>query len=246
MNIRPFLRKYLRSYPEWGFNPPRVSRTRKLTRIGSDHGGYFLDTSILTQDPVVYSAGIGLDISFDLALIQQCGCTVYAFDPTPKVQAWLEGQSVPPQFRFHPVGIADYDGSADFFLPPRSDFISHSMVRAPQYSDRSIRVSVIRLATAMTRLGHKHIDVLKIDIEGGEYSVLTDLVREHIQVRQLCVEFHHRSFSIGVEKTRTALSLLGKNGFEVIHICPRFEVFSLVRARMVKDDATSISYRSAD
>lgn len=229
MNIRPVLRKYLKSYPEWGFNAPRVIRTRKLTRIGSDYGGYFLDTSILPSSPIVYSAGIGLDISFDLALIQHYGCTVYAFDPTPKVQLWIEGQSLPPQFHFDPVGIADYDGSADFFLPPRPDFISHSMVHAPQYSDQSIKVPVIRLATAMSRLGHKHIDVLKIDIEGGEYSVLTDFFREPIPVQQLCVEFHHRIPSFGVGKTRTALSLLRKHGFEVIHMCHRFEVFSLAR-----------------
>ena len=188
----------------------------------------------MPQDPVIYSAGIGLDISFDLALIQeQQHCVVHAFDPTPTVQSWIEGQSLPSQFLFYSVGVADFDGTAEFFLPPRLDFVSHSMVRAQQYSDRSIKVPVIRLTTAMTRLGHTHIDVLKMDIEGGEYSVLTDLVREHVSVQQLCVEFHHRLSSVGVEKTRSALSLLVENGFDVIHICPRFEVFSLVSNRIV-------------
>jgi FkbM family methyltransferase len=233
MKIRPLFRKYLRSYPEWGFHPPRVEVTRQLTHIGSDYGGYFLDTSLFPQDPVIYSAGIGLDISFDLALIQQHGCTVHAFDPTPRVQEWIEGQSLSPQFRLHPVGIADFDGTADFFLPRRPDFVSHSIVRAPQYSDQSIKVPVIRLITAMSRFGHTHIDVLKIDIEGGEYSVLADLFREQIPVQQMCVEFHHRSSSHGVEKTRSTLSLLRTQGFEVVHICPRFEVFSLIRVAMV-------------
>jgi FkbM family methyltransferase len=230
MNIRPVLRKYLKSYPQWGFKPPRVTRTRNLTRIGSDYGGYFLDTSALPQHPVVYSAGIGLDVSFDLALIQEYRCEVYAFDPTPQVRTWLEGQSLPSQFHFHPVGIANFDGDADFFLPPRPDFISHSMVHAPQYSDQSIRVPVIRLATAMSRLGHKDMDVLKIDIEGGEYSVLPDLFREQIPVQQLCVEFHHRIRSFGIEKTRPILALLGEQGFDLIHMCPRFEVFTFARS----------------
>ncbi len=233
MALRPLLRKYLRSYPEWGFHPPHVQVTRRLTRVGSDYGGYFLDTAIFPHDPVIYSAGIGFDISFDLALIQQFGCIVHAFDPTPKVQAWIDGQSLSPQFRFHAVGIADFDGDADFFLPPRPDFISHSIVRAPQFSDQSIKVPVIRLITAMSRFGHTHIDVLKMDIEGGEYSVLADLFREQIPVQQMCVEFHHRSSSHGVEKTRSTLSLLRTQGFEVVHICPRFEVFSLIRVAMV-------------
>jgi FkbM family methyltransferase len=230
VNVRPFLRKYLRSYPQWGFHPPRAKSSRPLTRIGSDYGGYFLDTAIVPDDPVIYSLGIGLDVSFDLALILQYGCTVHAFDPTPKVREWLEGQSLPPQFRFHPVGIADFDGEADFFLPPQPDFISHSMVRAPQYSDRSIKVPVITLTTAMARLGHSRIDVLKMDIEGGEYSVLADLAGKRVPVGQMCVEFHHRGAAVGVQKTREILSLLASLGFELVHVCPRFEVFTLVNS----------------
>jgi FkbM family methyltransferase len=229
MAIRPFLRKYLRSYPEWGFNPPRVGRPRRLTRIGSDYGGYFLDTSILPKDPVIYSVGIGLDISFDLTLIQQYGCTVYAFDPTPKIQSWIEGQSLPPRFHFHSVGIADFDGSADFFLPPRPDFISHSMIRAQQYSQDSIRLPVMKLSTAMGRLGHSRIDILKMDIEGGEYAALSDLIKDNIEVGQILVEFHHRLSSVGIDKTRAALFALDDYGMKISYVCPRMEVLTLVR-----------------
>jgi hypothetical protein len=49
----------------------------------------------------------------------------------------------------------------------------------------------------------------------------------------MCVEFHHRSATVGVEKTRAALSLLNNLGFELVHVCPRFEVFSLVKAGVV-------------
>src|SRR5260370_40762991 len=109
MYLRLLIRKYLRSYPEWVFHPPHVQVTRRLTRVGSDYGGYFLDTAIFPHDPVIYSAGIGFDISFDLGLIQQFGCIVNAFYPTPKVQAWIDGQSLWPKFRFHAVGSAALD-----------------------------------------------------------------------------------------------------------------------------------------
>ena len=241
MEVRPLLRRFLLSCREWGFRPPRVRLARELTRCGSEYGGYFLDTSILPQEPIVYSAGIGLDISFDLALIRQYGCTVHAFDPTPRVQGWIEGQPLSAHFRFYPVGIADVDGNLAFFLPSRPDFISHSVVRSPQYSGQSITVPVIRLATAMTRLRHNHIDVLKLDIEGGEYAVLKDLIRENIAVHQLCIEFHHRFAPGGVEKTRAALSHLTENGFAVTHICPRFEVFSLIQTKIVHNNAKSRS-----
>jgi FkbM family methyltransferase len=229
MAIRPLLRKYLRSYPEWGFHPPRVEGTRQLTRVGSAYGGYFLDTAILPHDPIIYSLGVGEDVSFDLSLIEQYGFIVHAFDPTPKVKTWIESQSLPVQFRFQRVGIADFDGEADFYLPPRRDFISHSMIRAQQYSQDSIRLPVMKLSTSMARLGHSRIDILKMDIEGGEYAVLRDLIKDNIEVSQILVEFHHRLSSVGIEKTRAALSALDDYGMKISYVCPRLEVLTLIR-----------------
>jgi len=236
MRIRPFLQKYLRSYPEWCFKPPRVSRSRELTRFGSDYGGYFLDTSLLPREPIIYSAGIGRDISFDLTLIERYRCTVHAFDPTPKVQAWLAGQELPPEFRFHAVGLANFDGNADFYQPVQADFISHSMVEGREYSSDSIPVCVMKLASLMKQLGHSRIDVLKMDVEGAEYGVMADLMRDRIEVDQIVVEFHHRLSSIGVRSTRRVLGDLADYGLEVCYVSPRADVFTLIR-RAVPDES---------
>jgi len=200
-----------------------------MERVGSDYGGYFLDSSLIGPNSVVYSVGVGEDISFDLALMARFGLTVHAFDPTPKVKKWLASQTVPQQLRFHDVGIADFDGEAVFYLPPRPDYISHSITRARQYSRDSIRVPMIRVATAMRQLGHTRVDVLKMDIEGAEYAVIEDLAREKVPVAQILVEFHHRLSSIGVGKTRRAIALLREYGMEIAHICPRTEVFTFLK-----------------
>jgi FkbM family methyltransferase len=230
MKLYRKVRKYLRVYPQWRFVPPRVQVDRALQRIGSDYGGYFLDASVIGADAVVYSLGVGEDISFDLALIERFGVTVHAFDPTPKVNTWLASQTLPDKFHFHEVGIADFEGDAVFYLPPRKDFVSHSIVQARQYSRESIHVPMIRLGTAMRQLGHTRIDVLKMDIEGAEYTVLQDLVAQKIPVRQILVEFHHRLSSIGTGKTKQALALLQDYGMKIGYVCPRMEVFTLVRA----------------
>jgi len=83
------------------------------------------------------------------------------------------------------LASAHFDGQADFYLPTNRDHVSHSTVSAKEFSADSISVSMIRLSTAMNRLGHSQIDVLKMDIEGEEYPVLEDMVRERIPVRQL-------------------------------------------------------------
>lgn len=230
MNLHPQLHKYFRVYPQWSFAPPRVQLTRRMERFGSGYGGYWLDATLLAPSAVVYSLGIGEDISFDLSLIERFGVDVEAFDPTPKVKQWLARQSLPRQFHFHDAGIAGHDGEETFYLPPRESWVSHSMIQARQYGKESVRFPVLRLSTAMKLQAHTHIDVLKMDIEGAEYEVIEEIVRGKIPVAQILVEFHHRLSSVGTDKTRAALALLEGYGMKSCYVCPRKEVFSFVRA----------------
>jgi FkbM family methyltransferase len=229
-SIYSTLRSYLRAYPEWSFAPPRVQMKCRLEKFGTEYGGYWLDSSMMDPGAVVYSLGIGEDISFDLSLIERFGVEVHAFDPTPKVKKWLVAQSLPPQFHFHATGIAGHDGEEMFYVPPREDWVSHSVFQARQYGRESVRFPVMRLSTVMERQGHRRIDVLKMDIEGAEYAVIEEIVREKIPVSQLLVEFHHRLSSVGTEKTRTAIAQLEKCGMKISHICPRKEVFTFAKA----------------
>lgn len=230
MSVQSQFRKYLRSYPEWRFRPPHVQVKRSMQKLGSDYGGYFVDRSMIPPEAAVYSVGIGKDITFDLSLIESAGVEIQAFDPTPTVKKWIASQSLPPEFHFHETGIAGFDGEAAFYPPPKEDWVSHSMIPLRRYRGESIRVAMIRLGTAMRSQGHNRIDVLKMDIEGAEYAVIEDLVRERIPVRQLLVEFHHALLSGGIEKTRETLALLDAYGMKIAHVCPRMEVFTLILA----------------
>ena len=229
MTLQQQLRDRIRSFAEWRFTPPHPQLSRSLVKLGSDYGGYSVDLSAIDSSAIVYSLGIGQDISFDLSLIERFGVNVEAFDPTPKVQKWIASQSLPPEFHFHPEGIARHDGEEAFYLPPREDWVSHSIIPARQYGNQSVRLPVLRLSTAMKRLGHTHIDILKMDIEGAEYAVIEDIVSSEIPVNQLLVEFHHRLSSVGTKKTGQALALLDQYGMKICYVCPRKEVFTFVR-----------------
>jgi hypothetical protein len=57
--------------------------------LGTEYGRHTVCTDRLGPDSIVYSFGLGEDISFDLELIERTGATVYGFDPTPRSIAWV-------------------------------------------------------------------------------------------------------------------------------------------------------------
>jgi hypothetical protein len=81
----------------------------------------------------------------------------------------------------------------------------------------------------MGELGHDKIDLLKMDIEGAEYSVLADLLASHIRVDQLLVEFHHRFPEVGVNKTKGAIKALNAAGYRIFSVSPSGEEFGFLR-----------------
>lgn len=78
----------------------------KKKTLGVDKACWTIYENNLTSGSVVYSFGVGTDISFDLAMIKQYHLTIHAFDPTPKSIQWVKDQNIPPEFIFHPFGLA--------------------------------------------------------------------------------------------------------------------------------------------
>ena len=58
----------------------------------ANDGGWDYDASLLDEFSIVYSLGVGDYIDFDLGLIKRCQSNVYAFDPTPTSQAFVESE----------------------------------------------------------------------------------------------------------------------------------------------------------
>jgi FkbM family methyltransferase len=196
--------------------------------LGGEGACWCICPQDLSASSVVYSMGVGEDISFDLALIEHFGLELHAFDPTPRSIEWLQRQTAPREFSFHEYGVADFDGNCAFLPPENPAHVSHSIV-GQESSRPAIEVPVHRLGTIMKMLGHKHIDLLKMDIEGAEYGVLADMLAHRIQVRQLLVEFHHRWPRIGIEKTRQAIHELNVAGYGIFSVSTSGEEYSFQR-----------------
>jgi hypothetical protein len=57
------------------------------------------------------------------------------------------------------------------------------------YSREFETVNVDSVKNIMTTLGHSHIDLLKMDIEGAEIVALTQMLADGVHPKYLCVEF---------------------------------------------------------
>jgi len=198
--------------------------------LGTEYGGWCICPDRINANSVIYSFGVGQDISWDLAMIEQFGVTIHAFDPTPKSIAWVQSQKLPPQFHFHEYGIATFDGTASFTLPESSN-VSFTMSEAEnRRSAESVQGQVRKLSTSMAELGHRRIDILKMDIEGAENGVIADLPNWKLDIGQFLVEFHH---VIGhrdqVRQTAQAIETINRMGFRMFFNSPVGKEFSFIR-----------------
>ena len=207
---------------------PRRELRCATRHLGTRYGGRHLALEGIGPEWVVYSFGIGKDVSFDLALIAQFGVTVQAFDPTPESLAWIARQALPAQLIIHPYGLAERDGSREFFPPKNPQAVSHSVIERSSARGPSITLPVKRLDSIAAELGHTRIDLLKLDIEGAEYVVIDGLEELRLRPRQILVEFHHRFREIGLERTRRAVASLRRMGYRLFQVSSSGEDYGFI------------------
>lgn len=196
---------------------------------GNSYGGFYVNPAILDKSSIVYSFGIGEDISFDLAIMKHHKCKLFAFDPTPKSISWIKNQKMSPDFIFHEYGLSAISGSVDFYLPKNSNFVSGSAIIQNNVNvDQKVTVKMLSIHDIVIKLGHKQIDLLKIDIEGSEYEVIQSIARSKIPICQIVVEFHERFFKDGKAKTIEAINILRNIGFEIFAVSDTYEEVSFI------------------
>ena len=159
----------------------------------------------LHSKSIIYSAGVGSDISFEHELVKKFGCRVILIDPSPtgiKTMSLPENQI--PQFTYFPLALAARNGTLNMAAPldPKGDswFAQHDS--ATKHEVRSTD-----LLSLMKQNGHEHIDFLKLDIEGCEYEVIEDILKRRLPIHQIAVEYHHGILP-GITRSQTIRSML--------------------------------------
>jgi FkbM family methyltransferase len=168
----------------------------------------------LKRGSVVYSGGVGDDVSFEHDLVKQFGCSVVLLDPSPigqKTMTLSENQI--QEFRFLPVALAGHKGKLKLGEPEPGDKSWY----ARKEDTAGMDVSCTDLKSLMEENRHDHIDLLKLDIEGSEYDVIKGILTHRVPVHQICVEYHHGILP-GISRGRTIRSILSliRRGYKLV------------------------------
>ena len=181
-------------------------------KIGTGYGGWFVPIRLLSHLSLCYAVGAGEDISFEIELIERCGSKVFCFDPTPRAQRHVEllrtnshndlptlinnkaevyykfGPQCLDRLHFHPFGMWSQDKIMRFYSPENPTHVSHSIVnlqRTQGYFEADCRT----IKTLMHGFGHADLSLLKLDVEGAEYEILSSMLDNNIHPAIVCVEF---------------------------------------------------------
>ncbi len=167
---------------------PVLKQNVTLETFGNAGASWKVPSSLLTKNSICYCAGVGEDISFELALSERIHPQIFLFDPTPRAIRYIQKQNLPKKMQFFQWGLWSTNSRQKFFAPPQASFVSHSIVNLHDTTEYFL-AECKSLDWILTKLGHTTIDLLKIDIEGAEYEVLKKMLRTRTRPRIIEIEF---------------------------------------------------------
>ena len=188
----------------------------KLERLGTKYGGWIIPKEMdLNENSIVYSVGVGEDISFDMLLSDKYKCHIVLVDPTKRAKIhydevvyfyeknkWKMSGDIQEDYygimyplkpdlkkiEFIELGLWDKKDTLKFYKQNNDQYVSQSLIEG-LFGDESDEVCVDTLKNMMEERGHDAIDILKLDIEGAEIKVLENMLNENIYPKYVCVEF---------------------------------------------------------
>ena len=207
--------------------------------MGSNYGGFSCLPHLLSEDSLIYSFGIGTDVSWDLALMARIRCHVHAFDNSPASNAWFEhlmaGKSrrirpsqleiLRTHFHRHPMLLGTMDANMSLRRPKGFTAsyasVQHATARGFRSRDAPWAVPARTLQSIRRLLNHstRTIDVLKMDVEGAEFDIISGWRSAHqrIPACQLLIEWHARLVPAGETAKTRAVADLAALGFQLLH-----------------------------
>jgi FkbM family methyltransferase len=200
-----------------------------LKRLGTTNRGYVVPVHLPQSSWICYCGCVEGDASFEFELTQRFGCHVYAFDPSSEAARYMErARAATRGVTLLPYRFTSVDGQQRVHAPQRGGEASRS-IADPADGRRLSAAGCRSLESVMSELGHDAIDLLKLDVVGGEYEALQPVVDARIRVSVLCVRFQPVP---RFDAVVTFIRLLGRVRYHVVAVDKT--AVTLLDARLVR------------
>jgi FkbM family methyltransferase len=188
-----------------------------MEKLGTNYGGWFVPLNMnLNKNSIIYSGGVGEDISFDILLQTKYNSNIFLIDPTAKsikhyeemkeyfkkkdmigitgnIQSdyFLSIYNENPNFdkiHYLDIGLWKCKDKMKFYKQTNPNYVSQSLLDN-MFGNEYDEINVTSIKNIMEENGHNNIDLLKLDIEGAEIEVLEQMLNDEIYPTYLLVEF---------------------------------------------------------
>jgi FkbM family methyltransferase len=170
---------------------------RRRTSGNNDYGvayevfvlNYYADSGGLIPKNVHLIVDLGANVGFSLLhfLHSYPSCRIIAYEPHPRCGAQIERNLTLDGTR----GRVELNGKAAG-AATRVSHLSDLGTSSSLNAESSVNGFAVHVEDVFPRLLGQRIDILKMDIEGGEYEILADPRFEELDIRAIVMEWHSR------------------------------------------------------
>jgi FkbM family methyltransferase len=175
------------------YTPP-VSLTDQNKKIWYKIDG---DKSLRVQYPLNESAIVidvgGYEGDWAAEISARYACTLHIFEPVAKFVKLLQTRfNANPKITIHNFGLSDKDEQLEFSVMDESSSAFTSTTSYNTSAQQMEKVQLKKFSETMLQLGINRIDLIKINIEGGEYPLLEHMIVSGWinKVENIQVQFH--------------------------------------------------------
>lgn len=148
------------------------------------------------------------------------GAQVDAYEPNPHAYSVLQARlGTNSRVTLNEMAVSDHDGTASLWLyrehsEDEVKFSQSSSLKSEKenVSDDYVTVNVANISDILEK--HAHIKLLKIDIEGGEYDIMDQVIANENKIDYILLETHEKKNKAFQERNDALLKSIKERGLE--------------------------------